>query len=103
MFVATIADGVPKLGVTRVGEFENTADPPPVSSLNTPANCADVVEANCESGLATFPNVASNVDDMSITGAVPPVDAILLVVPDTDVTGLLASEPIIRKVLLEKS
>ena len=38
--------GVPKTGVTKVGEVANTNDPEPVSSLITPANCADVVAAN---------------------------------------------------------
>jgi len=38
--------GVPNAGVTKVGLVANTAEPLPVSSDNTPANCADVVAAN---------------------------------------------------------
>ena len=38
-------------GVARVGDVPNTRDPLPVSSLITPASCADVVEANWLSGL----------------------------------------------------
>ena len=34
------------LGVVRVGDVQNTSDPVPVSSLITPASCAEVVEAN---------------------------------------------------------
>lgn len=43
--VSVAADGVPKLGVTSVGEVANTSEPEPVSSEITPASCADVVEA----------------------------------------------------------
>ena len=39
--------GVPSIGVTRVGLVANTRLPEPVSSEITPANCADVVAANC--------------------------------------------------------
>ena len=38
--------GVPRTGVTRVGEVAKTREPEPVSSLMTPANCELVVEAN---------------------------------------------------------
>ena len=47
-----VAAATPKTGVTKVGEVANTKAPEPVSSLITPANCADVVAANCED--ATF-------------------------------------------------
>ena len=40
-------------GVTSVGDVENTSLSLPVSSLITPASCADVVAANCDRGLAT--------------------------------------------------
>jgi hypothetical protein len=42
-FVNTAALGVPKAGVTNVGEVPNTNDPEPVSSETTPANSAEVV------------------------------------------------------------
>ena len=50
--VNVAADGVPKLGVTRTGLFENTKLPVPVSSEIKVANCKDVVEANCDRLLA---------------------------------------------------
>ena len=53
--VATPDAGVPKAGVTRVGEVAKTAAPVPVSSDSTPANCAEVVAANCDKGLAVRP------------------------------------------------
>ena len=37
-FVNTAADGVPRLGVTKVGEVANTKEPVPVSTEITPAN-----------------------------------------------------------------
>ena len=65
-----VAVAAPSTGVTRVGEFEKTRLPVPVSSLITPASCAEVVEANCASvhdvsashppaGLVHFNHVAS--------------------------------------------
>ena len=36
--VSTAADGVPKAGVTSVGDVANTAEPEPVSSVNAVAN-----------------------------------------------------------------
>jgi hypothetical protein len=50
-FVSVPLVGVPRTGVTNVGDVANTRDPLPVSSLITPASCEDVVAANCESGL----------------------------------------------------
>ena len=44
-FVKLIAEGVPKLGVTKVGEVAKTKAPVPVSSEITPANSAEVVAA----------------------------------------------------------
>ncbi len=49
--VSTIADGVPNAGVVKVGEVPKTNEPDPVSFEITPASCAEVVDANCESGL----------------------------------------------------
>jgi hypothetical protein len=42
MFVPTSADGVPRAGVTSVGDVANTADPLPVSSVKAVAKLADV-------------------------------------------------------------
>lgn len=53
--------GVPSIGVTSVGEVPKTSKPVPVSLLITPASCADVVDANCDSGLAVKPIDAGNV------------------------------------------
>jgi hypothetical protein len=50
-FVSVPLVGVPKIGVTSVGDVAKTAAPVPVSSEITPRNCADVVAANCDSGL----------------------------------------------------
>jgi hypothetical protein len=41
-----VALATPKIGVTKVGEVENTDEPVPVSSDKTVASCADVVAAN---------------------------------------------------------
>jgi hypothetical protein len=40
-FVKVTADGVPKLGVVKVGDVANTARPEPVSSVNAVAKFAD--------------------------------------------------------------
>lgn len=45
-FVSVPEEGVPSAGVTNVGEFAKTREPVPVSSLITPASCAEVVDAN---------------------------------------------------------
>jgi hypothetical protein len=45
-FVATPDAGVPRAGVTSVGEVLNTTDPVPVSSDITPKSCNEVVAAN---------------------------------------------------------
>jgi hypothetical protein len=42
MFVATMAVGVPKLGVTKVGDVANTSEPVPVSSVTAARKLADV-------------------------------------------------------------
>ena len=44
-----VAEATPKDGVVSVGEVLNTNAPDPVSSLITPASCAEVVAANCAS------------------------------------------------------
>lgn len=41
MFVATMAVGVPKLGVTKVGDVANTSEPVPVSSVTAVRKLAD--------------------------------------------------------------
>ena len=41
--------GVPRIGVTRVGEVANTREPDPVSSLITPASSEELVAARTES------------------------------------------------------
>ena len=46
------------VGDAIVGDVPKTAAPVPVSSERTPANCAEVVDANCESGCPTTPQVA---------------------------------------------
>jgi hypothetical protein len=43
--------GVLIVGVASVGDVPKTRAPLPVSSVITPASCADVVVANCDSGL----------------------------------------------------
>jgi hypothetical protein len=48
-FVSVAADGVPRLGVTKVGLVAKTKEPVPVSSEMTPRNSAEVVDANAES------------------------------------------------------
>lgn len=47
----------PITGVVSVGDVPKTANPVPVSSLSTPANCAEVVDANWDSGfeVSAFP------------------------------------------------
>jgi hypothetical protein len=45
MLVPTKVEGVPRFGVTKVGAFEKTTFPVPVSSERRAANCAEVVKA----------------------------------------------------------
>lgn len=49
-FVSVPDVGVPSKGVVSVGDVPKTRRPVPVSSLITPANCAEVVAANCDNG-----------------------------------------------------
>jgi len=42
MFVPTKADGVPKAGVTKVGDVAKTAEPVPVSSVKAPKRLAEL-------------------------------------------------------------
>jgi hypothetical protein len=58
-FVNVTDVGVPRSGVTRVGEVEKTAAPVPVSSLKIPSSCAEVVAANTLRLLAVTTNVES--------------------------------------------
>jgi hypothetical protein len=83
------------LGVVSAGELENTRTHPlPVSSLITPASCAEVVEANCASvpevsashppaGLDHFTPVASAESAVSTCQFVPTArrDAVFAPVP----------------------
>ena len=64
-------DGVPKAGVTRVGEVANTKDPLPVSSDITPANSEDEVAA------CTF-NLSVVTTSVLLVGI-----AVVLIVPET--------------------
>jgi hypothetical protein len=45
-FVSVTDVGVPKIGVTKVGEVANTADPVPVSSVNAPKRLAELNDPN---------------------------------------------------------
>ena len=54
-FEASPLAGIPKTGVIKVGLLLNTTNPVPVSFVITPANWAEVVAANCESGFAVNP------------------------------------------------
>lgn len=47
----------PMLAGLIAAPVANTAAPDPVSSLRTPASCADVVAANCDRGLPVTPQV----------------------------------------------
>jgi hypothetical protein len=55
IFVPTNAVGIPRAGVTKVGEVANTAKPVPVSSDNAPARPAELVNVFC------LPVTAANV------------------------------------------
>ena len=68
--VNVTADGVPKLGVTKTGELENTTLPVPVSSEIRVARSADVVDANCERPFA--------VSASPVTAPVLPLTAVTL-------------------------
>jgi hypothetical protein len=48
--VATPEEGVPRAGVTNVGEVAKHTAPDPVSSEITPLSCNEVVAANWDSG-----------------------------------------------------
>ena len=47
MFVPINVDGVPRFGVTKVGEVANTATPVPVSSSSAPKSPAELVKVFC--------------------------------------------------------
>jgi hypothetical protein len=61
ILVPTNAEGVPRAGVTRVGEVANTSTPEPVSSEITPFSCSEVVAANTERLFDTNDTVSSDV------------------------------------------
>jgi hypothetical protein len=67
--VNVAAEGVPKLGVTNVGELLKTRSPLPVSSEIIPASSDDVVEENC----AKDPPVTANVPDVGRVTVVGPL------------------------------
>ena len=56
-------EGVPSTGVTSVGDVLKTARPVPVSSVRTPASCAEVVAANWLRGF--------------VVSALPPPDSVV--------------------------
>src|SRR5882724_4522710 len=70
-FVSVPDVGVPRTGVTNVGLVANTSAPLPVSSLMTPASCADVVAANCDKGEPVTPHVGHAI--VPVVVIVPPV------------------------------
>ena len=57
------------VGVNNVGVLLKTDNPVPVSSDKTPANCAEVVAANCDSGLAVNPRPEGKSPSTSAQGA----------------------------------
>ena len=81
--VSTPDAGVPRAGVTNVGLVANTAAPVPVGLLMTPSSCAEVVEANCDSGLPVTPHVAQAIVPVVVIGppVIGPVVAMLVTVP----------------------
>ena len=72
-------DGVPKAGVTRVGEVANTKAPLPVSSDITPSNSEDVVAANTLSLLPVVVKVPA-VGNVTLVAAV--VVSVKLLAPE---------------------
>ena len=68
-FVNVPEVGVPNIGVTNVGEVANTANPEPVSSESTPANCAELVVAKADKLL----EVVAKVPDVGNVKVVVPV------------------------------
>ena len=71
-------------GAERVGDVPNTRDPLPVSSLITPASCADVVAANWLRGLPT--SAAADADHDKLPRVSPkrqPLAMVLVVVGNT--------------------
>jgi len=89
---SAVADVRPfNTGELIVGPVPNTAEPLPVSSLSTPASCADVVAANCERS----PPVAAAPRAVRAAAAVaPPVPPCAIdravVRPESDVMSLFA-------------
>jgi hypothetical protein len=80
MAFVNVADiGVPKAGVTKVGDVPNTNAPLPVSSLITPANSELVVAAKVLNLLDVVANVAVPAGIVTVPLAV--ADVTILVVP----------------------
>ena len=69
-FVRVPDVGVPRSGVTRVGEVPNTSDPDPVSSLITPASCTDVVDANTDRLFAVRATIPAKSGRVQVLAAV---------------------------------
>ncbi len=99
-FVSVAEVGVPRIGVTKVGDVAKTAAPLPVSSLNTPASCAEVVAANCDSGLPVTPHVAHAI--VPVVVIVPPVIGLVVAtevtVPPLPVALSTAPDDMVRPV-----
>ena len=85
MLVPINVEGVPKFGVTSVGDVPKTNEPVPVSSDITPNNCKDVVDANCDNGLdvkASPPPTALYVPSSDKNNVPPPLLSIIFGISD---------------------
>jgi hypothetical protein len=91
MFVPTKVEGVPKFGVTKVGELENTKEPVPVSSEITEASSLELVEASAESLSVVFTNVA-------LVGIVVPFIDVAVATPKSGVTNVGLSKVLLVRV-----
>lgn len=65
-----VAVAAQRVGVTRVGDVQNTSDPLHVSSVITPASSLDVVLANAESLLAVSAIVQERSGSVHVRAAV---------------------------------
>jgi hypothetical protein len=95
--MAPVIAGALKDGVVSVGLVPKTAKPVPVSSLKTPASCAEVVAANCDSGLPVTPHVAHEATpvDATLIGDVPESPALpTLPIGSCPVTPVESGSPV---------
>src|SRR5262245_31832243 len=70
-------DGVPRLGLIKVGESLKTASPVPVSSFKTPLSCALVVAANCASVAVVTPHVGQLIESAAtLKGETTPISRV---------------------------